>query len=124
MYGPRRPLSTLRVAKPKIVGDVDGRTEHGQYLAFSVSYHGISGQIDYDEYDFALRGPDGDGYDPDFAYGSGYHELSSGTVYAGSTARGWVMFDAPSSVLHGGQLEIKGGLSGIIGTYDLGADTS
>jgi hypothetical protein len=116
--------ATLRIAKPKIVADVDGLSEHGQYIAFSVSYHGTSGQLDYDEYDFALRGPNGDGYDPDFAYGSGYHELHSGTVYAGSTARGWVMFDAPSSVLHGGQLEIKGGLSGIIGTYALGTGPS
>ncbi|BCJ37155.1 hypothetical protein Athai_46580 [Actinocatenispora thailandica] len=116
--------ATLRVAKPKIVADVDGISEHGQYIAFSVSYHGTSGQLDYDEYDFALRGPNGDGYDPDFALDSGYHELHSGTVYAGSTARGWVMFDAPSSVLHGGQLEIKGGLSGIIGTFTLGAGPS
>lgn len=93
-------------------------TQYHHYLAFQVHLTGTTGNIDYGEWMFDLRGPDGTTYQPTFTDDPDHPALNTGTVYAGSQANGWVLFDAPTTAItHGGALEILGPLSGVIGVY-------
>jgi hypothetical protein len=67
----------------------------GQFVSFSVTEKAITNGVDYNLFEYYVRGPDGAHYNPG-TIGTKDPAFNSGTLHAGEPVKGYVSFDAPA----------------------------
>jgi hypothetical protein len=87
------------IQDPSGYRELDEHATKGRFLIATITYVATEGTFDYNEFDWSIRMPDGQTYDPGVIvdvsrYGQ---DLSSGTLRKGQRAKGIVTFDIPKT---------------------------
>lgn len=98
---PWADITVLEVSEAAEFADPDGfyndtpQTDGYVFLSARVRYEAIAGGVDYNPFDFQVfvDGQAVDGYT--FAINAPEPQLSSGTLPAGRTAEGWLLYEVP-----------------------------
>jgi hypothetical protein len=77
----------------KAPGEYDSPPTNGLYAGVLITYACTKGKCDYNPYDFVLRAADGAEADQTFVTTGYKPSLQSGTLRAGTKARGYVVYD-------------------------------